>query len=59
MAIVLYKNPHWLQFYIIEASKSNEPHLHHVYIKFIHDKAAFVQPRISVGKLPIPEGLSR
>ena len=62
--IVIYghstlQKPSLAIIYIIEASKSNEPHLHHVYVKFIHDKAAFVQPRISVGKLPIPEGLSR
>lgn len=37
----------------------NHIYIDHVYVKFIHDKAAFVQPRISVLKLPIPEGLSR
>ena len=36
----------------------NHIYIDHVYVKFIHDKAAFVQPRISVVKLPIPKGLS-
>ena len=40
------QNPTLAIFYIVEASKPNEPHLHNVYVKFIHDKAAFVQPRI-------------
>ena len=37
----------------------NHIYLDHVYVKFIRDKATFVQPRISVVKLPIPKGLSR
>ena len=40
------QNPTLAIFYIVEANKPNEPHLHNVYVNFIHDKAAFVQPRI-------------
>ena len=53
------QNPTLAIFYVVEANKPNEPHLHNVYVKFYSWQGGFCSTPYSVVKLPIPEGLSR